>query len=160
MDAVLRLEFGDDFVGITIVGSTAKGYATPKSDLDYAVIASNPKILSIFRELAKDLRLCTEHYVTPASPENQRFLFHGLFFGDRRLLEQRQAGLINNISEADWNAVIGQIASHEVNLSKANRFDLNDAEMNRLVLATRLLRVPPELSEVKNILRRRLKQAE
>ncbi|MFH0973710.1 MAG: nucleotidyltransferase domain-containing protein [Candidatus Micrarchaeota archaeon] len=158
--AQLKKEFGRNFVGVTVVGGTAKGYATPESDLDYAVIASNPKVLARFRELAEDLRLCAEHYVSPASPENKRFLFHGLFFGDRKLLEQHQAEVVNNISEESWNSIREKIADKELELSKASsRFGLSDAEAERLALAARLLRVPPELSEVKDILRRRLKRA-
>ena len=156
--AQLKKEFGRDFVGVTVVGSTTKGYATPKSDLDYALIASNKAVLARFKELAKDLNLCVEHYVGPASPKNQRFLFYGLFFGDRELLEQHQAEVVNNISEWNWNSIRNEIAKQELELFNASIFGLTNAEAERLALAVRLLRVPPELSEMKNILRRRLKQ--
>lgn len=49
----LKKEFGDDFVGIIIFGSTAKGYRLEESDIDWGIIAKNEKVPERFREIAK-----------------------------------------------------------------------------------------------------------
>jgi|GEM_PF-6558217 len=185
---VLARDHGQNFVGITVVGSTAKGYRRPvgrspaQSDLDSAVIALNREVVADYKKLAGGLALCLAKYVNPMAPEaveplpddirpmeqgakpklgrdepsHLSFLFHGLFFGNRRLLEQHQNAVVHRISEADWESIRAHIATYETEMLKASDlFGLSDSEVERLALAGRLLRVPPDLPEMKKIFARR-----
>jgi HEAT repeat protein/predicted nucleotidyltransferase len=152
----LEKEFGEKFIGITVVGSTAKGYVTSLSDLDYSVIAEDREVLTRFKELAKDLPLCGEHYVSPKDKREERCLFYGLFFGNHDRLLQAQKNVIESIDEAKWDEIRSEIYKYEGGeggLSKApERFKI---KATPLMAASVLLRVPPTLEEMRKIMARR-----
>ena len=155
ISSILQKEFKDDFIGITVFGSTAKGYMLPTSDLDYAVIANDKKVLERFRELAKDLNLCQEHYVTPSEKNGLDPLFYGIFFGDHKKLAEIQYRAVKGMSEEEWEKVREKIYLNETNLSKAfSRFGIGEENLKH---AASLLRVPPTREKVLEILEKRIK---
>jgi len=154
----LKDEFGDGYTGLVVFGSIAKGYATPKSDVDYAVIGSNPEIAKRFRVLSKEanLPLCFEHYVNPekhSDLSNVASLFYGLFFGDRKLLRQAQKEVFSKMTEEEWTEIRQEILYHETNLYKAfERFWIRNPREQQRLKAAAALRVPPPYKEMKKLL--------
>ena len=156
----LKVKYGDDFTGVTVFGSTSKGYVTPESDLDYAVIARNPKALEKFKKRAENLKLklCHEYYVHPEETgEPANALFRGLFIGDHKQLRQAQRKIIQRISQPEWNRIVNRIRETEKNLGKADqRFGLTREESLKLQLAAELARVPPEdIEEMRRLMKAR-----
>jgi len=154
----LKREFGEEFTGIVVFGSLAKGYARPESDIDYGVIASTPKPVKRFRELAREkgLPLCDEHYVNSGekSSKTTAMLFNGLFFGDRKALKKSQrAAFIRIESPQEWNRVRRQIFKNETHLETAfKRLGITSKREQQRLKAAAALRVPPPYNEMKKLL--------
>ena len=143
----LKKEFGDKFIGLTIVGSTAKGYSTEESDIDWGIIAKDKIVSEKFRAMAESLNLCHEHYVgvdkNRRISENKDFLFYGLFFGDFNELKKLQKDALERMDEKQWNIIRKNIESNETNLSKAvKKFNILKEEMEKITIFSSLLRVP------------------
>ena len=143
----LKKEFGDKFIGLTIVGSTAKGYSTEESDIDWGIIAKDKIVSEKFRAMAESLNLCHEHYVgvdkNRRISENKDFLFYGLFFGDFNELKKLQKAALEHMDEKQWNIIRKKIESNETNLSEAvKRFNILEEEMEKITIFSSLLRVP------------------
>ena len=157
----LGKEFGDDFVGVSVHGSISKGYSVPESDMDYAVIASHPKVKARFEELAKEheLKLCggVAKYLDEKAQSNESFLFNGLFYGNHDKLLEMQNKVIENISEAGWGRVAESIsATMQAQTKTRTRFGLSEEESEKLAVVSSLLRVPPaSLDEMKAIMARK-----
>lgn len=160
----LQQEFGNEFTGIVIFGSTSRGYLAEKSDLDWGIMAKNKIVSRRFRELASDLPLCKEHYIGVGAGgeilENQDILYKGLFFGDRKGLVELQVSTLENMSEKQWEQVRREIWRNEViHLQKiAERFEIDVHELEKIKQAAALLRVPPPYEEAKKILARKAKK--
>lgn len=155
----LKRKFGNQFTGIVIFGSMAKGYATPKSDVDYAVIASNRLAASEFRKMvkARGLPLCREHYINPNEKGNDSIapLFYGLFFGDRGQLRREQRNVLARFGKNPkaWDRLREEILGRETNLEKAfERAGITSRAEQQRLMAAAALRVPPPLAEMKRIL--------
>ncbi|MEM0360579.1 MAG: HEAT repeat domain-containing protein [Candidatus Diapherotrites archaeon] len=150
----LKQEFGEQFTGITVFGSTSKGYAQPTSDIDYAIIATNPKAAQRFQEIArqKKLPLCKEHiHVNPTNTgdKNTAFLFCGLFFGDRTALKTAQKNAFEKMTPWQWNEIREEIHKKETFLEKAfERHQISEKQKQRLKAAA-ALRTPPPHQEMK-----------
>jgi predicted nucleotidyltransferase len=149
----LKKEFGDGFVGITVFGSSSKGYWREGRDLDYALIGSNPKVAERFEELSKGLRACESHYlnVDRSEPKKLSPLFRGLFFGDHGKLRQLQKKAVAKMSESEWRSLRADVYFEEIrNLEKADyRFGIPAADRQLLRLVVARLRVPPGLAEMR-----------
>jgi len=168
----LKNEFSDKFIGITVFGSTSKGYflgGDPKShflgsDLDWGIFAKDRKVSREFQNMAKkkSLQLCHEHY-TKISRDgkisgNKDVLFYGLFFGDYEKLRELQRIAIQNMNKGEWDDVRLGIAIYETSLYKAaERFDITEEELKKIDLFAILLRVPPPYDETIKIIERRVK---
>ncbi len=162
----LKEEFGDDFVGLVILGSTSKGYFARSSDLDWGIIAGKKEVSERFKEMAaaRSLNLCLEHFVN-SNEEYQvqegkaatvSFLFCGLFFGDYDRLLEIQEKLLRRINPKIWDEIRREILANETRLAKAQeRFGLEDQESEKTKQAVALLRVPPPYQEALRIVQRR-----
>jgi len=158
----MRREFGAGFTGIVVFGSMAKGYAHPESDVDYAVIASNPAAAKKFRETCESLSLPLdrEHYVNPKerNPSNATPLFCGLFFGDRKSLKKAQQTAFENMNEQQWDNLRREIFEQEATLNKAfERHGITSKREQQRLKAAAALRVPPPYEEMKRLLKLRKK---
>ena len=153
----LKKEFGKKFVGVLVVGSTAKGYFKPASDLDYVVVTSDKKAADRFEEIGRGngIKLCASYDVDPTferSP-SMKHLFKGVFFGDRKKLAEAQRRFVQQASGDAWSEVIQYVKYHEGDLEKAvKRFGVPSGEREKLRLAAWLLRVPPPLGEMRKIM--------
>ena len=144
----LKKQFGDRFVGIVIVGSTTKGYATPESDIDYVVIGDLSKNEI---QIKSNLKLHFVHMAIPRAHDLWALsaLFNGIFFGDKELLLQKQREFIKWVTPKQWDFVRGMIYSQESKLSKAfERSNLSEREKRRIFSKT-ALRVSPRYDEMK-----------
>jgi len=153
----MKRKFGAGFTGIVVFGSMAKGYANPESDVDYAVIASNPVAASAFKDFCKNkgLPLCIDHYVNPKeyNTSNAAPLFYGLFFGDRKALRRAQRSTFSRMNEEQWNTVRSRILENEAQLTKAfERFGITSKKEQQRLKAAAALRVPPPYKEMKQLL--------
>lgn len=154
----LKKEFKDEFIGIIVFGSTHKGYFMPGSDLDWAIITQNPKCAEEFKKISKseNLDLCYEHKII-VNKEYQLdnfsiflavVLFQGLFWGDYEKLKKIQSNFLKNIDEKKWDKIRRRIMENETKLSKAaERLNLKKDEIERIELASSILRVPPSYKE-------------
>lgn len=136
---LLERKFGQKYIGLVIVGSLSKGYSTKKSDVDYFVIATDPRILRDFERYAlqQKLKLCWH----PSTPRPARFIspqslkqlstltdritfdrasafFHGTFLGDAQRFRTLQQQLFNQMNEGKWNELREFIQRHEMSLDK------------------------------------------
>lgn len=155
----LQEEFQEDFTGITIFGSTSKGYLNPESDLDYAVISDDEDAVDKFQDLAdeKDLDLCEGFYMKKEKGEERQpnHLFSGLFFGDHDELMELQKETLQEMDEEEWEEVRRNIEQEEANFEKMiPRLQLDEGE--KLDKATSLLKVPPDRETTLGILERRV----
>lgn len=160
----LKEKYKDDFVGLTIFGSTAKGYFTKRlfhqSDLDWGIIARKKEVSEEFKKMAKSLYLCFEHYVGMNEKyqiqQNEGMLFYGLFFGDYTKLLEIQKEFLENTSKEKWDEIRKDILENETHLYKAEeRFGLTKEEMEKIIQTTALLRVPPSYEETLKIVGKR-----
>ncbi|MDD4983437.1 MAG: nucleotidyltransferase domain-containing protein [Candidatus ainarchaeum sp.] len=145
-----------DFIGLTIFGSTEKGYFTPESDLDYAVIGKADVGPDLIKECkAGGLDLCQSHiHVTGTGKNVTKFapLFYGQFFGDREALRKLQGDVFSRLNEQDWNKIRVEILGQETNLRKGlTRSGVGFRETNRILLAA-AQKVPPPHAEMKRLL--------
>jgi len=154
----LQNKFGDKFIGLTIFGSTAKGYFKPGSDLDWGIIAKDKEVSEYFRKKAASLNLCFEHYVQ-VDKENKLkdkwdVLFYGLFFGNRQKLLKLQEKTLETLSEGWWDDIRKFIMGMETDVDKAiERFGLQKKELEKIKQFALLLRVPPPYQEALNAIR-------
>lgn len=151
----LEGKFGAKYVGLVVFGITEKGYMTSSSDLDYAVIGDDSGIDKEFRELAKGMKPCHEHYVTTsgANGDNANILFRGLFFGDRARLRLMQNNVLDSTTPDEWDRIRRQIIEENVrNLDKAKRYGFSEAEMGRVAQAKTILFTPPGHQAMKEML--------
>jgi len=158
----LKHEFSTDFIGIVVFGSTAKGYARPQSDVDYAVIASNPAAAKRFHELStgNKLPLCEKqdiNYVNPREKNNATItpLFSGLFFGDRRALKKAQRAVFTRFANnpKGWDRVREEILENETRLGTAfGILGIEGKREQQRLNAAAALRVPPPYKEMKKML--------
>jgi len=160
MAKIMADEFGDKFIGLTVFGSTAKGYAEPESDLDWGIVAKDKEVSDYFQKTAKSLRLCHEHYAGVDEKykvqDNADILFYGLFFGNRKELQKLQKTALEDMGENGWENIRYKIRSNELGLIKAAmRFGIKDEEMEKIKQAVALLRVPPPYDEALRIVRKR-----
>lgn len=162
----LKKEFKDKFIGITIFGSTAKGYFKPESDLDWGMIAQTRECASKFIEMAKDLKLGSEHHADLNEryqiEKNEHLLFQGLFFGDNKKLLEIQRNFLRNIDEKKWDEIRKIIMKNEINLfslfKTTERFSFKKDEIEKITNAILLLRVPPSHKEALEIVEKKAKQ--
>jgi predicted nucleotidyltransferase len=156
----LKEKFKDKFIGITILGGMAKGYLREESDLDWGIIAKDKKVSEEFQKIAKSLNLCHEHYAEVSKKnevlKNKDVLFYGLFFGDHKELRKLQKIAFQNMDKNEWDDIRRHIMINETNLFKAaERFNINEEEMERLCQFATLLRVPPSYNEALEIVKKR-----
>lgn len=164
----MKDKFGDRFIGIVIFGSTAKGYFTPTSDLDWCVIAKDKEVLEYFEKIAQELKLplCQEHYIEvdetykAKTKTNIKILFYGLFLGDREMLHKVQKNTLESMDPKkypqEWDGIRKIIMGYELDLLKASRrFGIDEEKMERIKVFSALLRVPPTYNEALEIVRRR-----
>ncbi|VVB68342.1 Uncharacterised protein [Candidatus Norongarragalina meridionalis] len=157
----LQKEFGKNFTGVLVFGSTSKGYVRDGSDLDYRILGS-PAARRRFLQLAETKSLL------PYSEENKYdhcrgwkkiggayALFTGLFFGDRGKLLQMQRNAVSRLDQNKWEGIAEQVGDRETNIGDAfTRIDVPAFAEERIRNAIRLNRAPPTLAEVKLILKR------
>lgn len=153
----LKNKFQDGFIGLSVFGSTAKGYVEEESDLDAAIIIKNEAVLDYFRQIISPLKLCHMNYHLivreDKSVGDKSVLFHGLFFGDRKELLKLQKATIEGISDKEWDEIREKIWLNEVNLYKAKeRFNIYQDELKKIKRFVTLLRVPPPREEMLKIL--------
>jgi predicted nucleotidyltransferase len=154
----LKEEFGNAFVGISVLGSTSRGDMGPKEDLDYTMIAENEKVLKRFNELAGDeLLLDKEGYVKPGnieslSPDGVSMLFSGIFFGDNKRLSKLQSKAVEKMDDSQWDQARKRMLSRTTDISKGVE------KGGVLEHATSLLRVPRTREETLKVLKRRMKE--
>ncbi len=155
----MKREFGNKFLGVTLVGSTEKGYMHPSSDLDFIVLAQNKKVFKRFTELAKDLKLCKhiDDYVNPRHKKGANWLFYGIFFGNHKRLRELQKKAAEMLTNKEWEELQEHIRFHQTQSDKkTRRFD--DSVLDHHTReATALLQVPPSRKETLKILRKRTK---
>ena len=154
----LKKKYGEGFTGVTVFGSTSKGYFKKGSDLDYAIIAKDYAAAREFKRLAKNenLQLCYETYLHPEHSRQTAFgFFHGLFFGDRKQLRQAQKKAIQKINQRDWDSIVYKISTEEATVKKIlNRFGISKEEYLKFALAAELARVPPaSIEEMRRIMK-------
>jgi len=167
----LKNKFGDRFIGLVVFGSTAKGYFTKESDFDGAIIATDKSVLEEFEKMGKaeSINFDIVYYVE-VNPENEilkcviigeegelltdeNVLFCGIFLGDRGKLKEIQKRAIQRMTPERWDNIREEIMMEETNLEKlGERFKIPEEEMERLRLATIILRVPPSYNETKKLL--------
>jgi len=171
----LEKEF-DTYVGIIIVGSLWKGYFQPTSDIDWSILYKDQEsgkdscsIRPRFIELAKNRNinlcskntsidtLCTDELISESEDYdklNGIILFNGLFFGNQKELVTIQKQYLDNTNERHWEQIESLLVSHisEINMSKYRRLNLSINELRPILLLTKL---PPSLSEVRNIINNR-----
>jgi len=153
----LKKKYGDKFIGITILGSAAKGYFEKReSDLDWGIIAKDEKISKEFQELGESLGLCCDHYAD--IDKNNRVktypevLFYGLFFGDRKELLKLQKIAVENMSESAWEEIRKITYENELKLSKAKeRQNIKEKDLEKTEQFAALLRVPLSYNETLKI---------
>lgn len=161
----LKQRYKNNFIGIVISGSTAKGYSTKESDIDYRIIAKNEKITKYFKKLAEQqqLKLCDiqkKPYIDVDKKNqiilSQEILFHGIFFGDQQQLHQLQKKFLESINEKEWDEIRERIRDAGVFLIKAKeRYNLTSEKLEEIKQFISLLRVPPILKEMLEIIQRR-----
>ena len=154
--------YKDNFVGVVLYGSTAKGYSQKESDIECKVIGKTEEVHNCFNELAKELKLklcefenhyidIDEHDKIKSHHEN---LFCGLFLGDYKKLKQMQKKFIEDTNETDWDEIRKEIRRHEIELYKAvPRLNIENEELEKIKQYASILRVPPTYSEMKKLLR-------
>ena len=145
-----------DFIGLIIFGSTDKGYFTPESDLDYAVVGEKDVGPDLIRECrARGLKLCQSHIQIARKSKDiakSATLFYGQFFGDREALKRMQRVAFSGLDEQDWNRVRMEVLKQETNLRKGLvRSGVGFRETNRILLAA-AQKVPPPYAEMKRML--------
>jgi predicted nucleotidyltransferase len=180
----LQEEFGDDFIGIIILGSTAKGYSKKESDIEYSIVALEHNMFQIrnrFKELALEYKLNIETYFDLQVYLNkdifneERFgagvnnfmeseiisgniscLFQGLFFGDFKKLAEIQKKLIKLLTPEKWDETRREIFLEETELKKAQlRYNLSEEEFLKIQQVIALLRIPPSYDEMVKLLEKR-----
>jgi len=158
----LKDKFGSKFIGLTIFGSTAKGYSNKRSDLDWGIIAKDKEVLDEFKNIAAEsFHLCHEHYA--GVDERNRTLSHldvlfcGLFFGDQKELRKIQEIALQDMDEESWDTIRKDIMENETNLFKAvQRFEIQEEEIRKIKQLAVLLRAPPSYKETLEIVKRRM----
>jgi predicted nucleotidyltransferase len=164
----MKTKFGDEFIGITIFGSTHKGYFQQESDLDCHIITRNQMVFEYFKNITKSIGLNIDianflkiEVMVDKSDniqDNPEILFYGLFFGDHKTLAEIQKNTLENISEEQWDRIRKIIFQNETAIYKAaERFDIAKKNEEEIKIVSALLRVPPPLKETKEIVRRRNK---
>jgi HEAT repeat protein len=167
----LKNRFGDEFIGLIALGSISKGYFVEESDIDYAIIATNKNVLEEFKRMAEKESIILDFgYYVEINQENEilkcviaeggeeiltdeEVLFCGIFFGDRGKLKEIQKRAIQRMKSKRWDNIRKKIMREETDLEKlCERLKIPEEEMERLILATILLRVPPSYNEVKKLL--------
>ncbi len=144
---------GDAFTGLVVVGSTYNGSMLRSSDVDLRIICTDKSIAEEAQHVVglRGIRPCPPPTnadgiervmircdITERS--NIKFLFNGLFFGERKKLAEIQRRILADINEDEWNKLLSQIWAHEVNLSKTfKRFGIENPAEKYLIEATRLL---------------------
>jgi HEAT repeat protein len=157
----LKERFGDDFIGIVILGSMAKGYLSEESDTDYGIIATDLNVLKEFRKMAEaeNLNPCSPHYAEVKENEisgNKNILFCGIFLGDEQKLRKLQKIVIQTTRQDEWDGIRRIIMENETRLFKAaERFNIPDEGMEKIKICAALLRVPPSYDEMIEIVKRR-----
>ncbi|GEM_PF-4793561 len=154
----LKREFSHDFVGLSVVGSITKGYANRESDADLCFLHYNraAEIRARLAELAKREGISLHAWPIELSGFSlHNSLFQGLFFGDREALFQAQKNAIDNTNPEAWELwTLGNLKKHEGDYLKTlERNDLTPGELLDLVYAAHLLRVPPSLEEMRQIMK-------
>ena len=158
----LRKKVGKKLVGIVVFGSTAKGYLSSLSDVDYTVVAEDYKVVKEFKKLAEPLfTLCHEQWVGPVKGEISGYtnaLFNGLFFGDRKKLLEYQKNFLEQTDDKKWDLIRKIIMTGETDILKTKRIlGLEEKEFNKTREAIALLRTPPMRKKALEIIEERLK---
>jgi|GEM_PF-1766851 len=167
----LKNRFGDEFIGLIALGSISKGYFVEESDIDYAIIATNKNVLKEFKRMAKKESIILDFgYYVEINQENEilkcviaegveeiltdeEVLFCGIFFGDPGKLKEIQKRAIQRMTSKRWDNIRKKIMREETDLEKlCERLKIPEEEMERLILATILLRVPPSYNEARKLL--------
>jgi predicted nucleotidyltransferase len=165
----LSAKFSEDFIGISIVGSAAKGYFVPESDFDLNFIFANTSkvsaaekkyvITELYKKFARENGLPPKkvediHFVSLAAQmeRNERLseLFGGIFVGDRKKLENSQREIYSKLTPGDWDELRNDTLRYESDMKKGfTRFGILDEEkLNKFVLFAALSRVLPPYEQV------------
>ncbi|MCX6802705.1 MAG: nucleotidyltransferase domain-containing protein [Candidatus Diapherotrites archaeon] len=158
----LEAKYGRAFIGIVVFGSASKGYFKNVSDLDFAVIAKDEAVAEEFTQIAGQyewLRPCMSHFVNPGGKQNQAPLFAGIFFGNRKRLQNAQKKAFSSRTPEQWDITRAKIAKDETNLLKAfDRFGIKSPKEQRRYIAAAAMRVPPPYNEMKALMESRRRQ--
>ena len=159
----LRKKFGDLFIGVSVFGSTAKGYAHSKSDIDWGIVSTDQRPVRYFQEKMSnsldsyygfDIRVNKDNRVS----DHPDILFHGLFFGNHQKLAKLQQKTLEGVNENKWDKIREKILEDETNLNKAaERFNMKDQELDKIKQLAALNRVPPTYQEVLKLVHSRVK---
>ncbi len=153
----LASEFGEDFVGLAVRGGIAKGYSTEQSDADAAIVGFNKTGLMASRahELGEKRGLRMEMYrADPAKKPVNDSLFRGLFFGDHERLFQLQKRAVDAATPKEWEELVARSTKFESDVTKTIlNFHFSPNELLELSYAARLLRVPPDLEKMREIMK-------
>lgn len=135
--------------GISVIGSTAKGYWRKGSDTDYCVIyntTENAKLTAMERkEIETEIRNTLEQEglkpcpgipksynptETKAKYEFANCLFQGIFIGNRQQLFDCKKQLLNRISADDWKQIQQRWIDHETgsHYKRKYQFGLSESE--------------------------------
>jgi HEAT repeat protein len=157
----LAAEFPKDYVGLILVGNTSKGNLTPESDLDWAMIAHDYKVLLRFKEIAGtrfDLCRNATYCVNPQGEgtDEAHLLFQGVFIGDRKRLNEARRKTLEKLDRDDWEKIRGRLLSYDTEPKNLVRFsDFTRDDLDLLKNMSALLHMPPDFAEMKKIYRRR-----
>lgn len=159
----LKEKFPNDFIGIVVFSSTAKGYSEEESDIDCKLIIKKREVYTYFEKLIKErqLKLCDFVNSNIDIKENQAIinqknLFYGNFFGDRQQLLQLQKTFLEKVNEKEWDEIREDIKGNEIKIFKTEKmYNLNLEEIEKMKQFIALLRVPPMLDEMLKIIKRR-----
>ncbi|VVB51098.1 HEAT repeats [uncultured archaeon] len=153
ISARLTEEFGSGYVGVVIVGSTEKGYMTPQSDLDCAIIAENLQVKKEFVELAeaREIHPCIRLNLPPdtLSGDNRNFLFTGMFFGNREKLAEMQKKTLDSLTPEDWDTLRKTMINRDVDFYKLYKGGLKYEDIELIEHARTVLYTPPDYETMK-----------
>lgn len=154
----LAREFPGSFVGITLVGSTEKGYATTASDVDVGLIATTAEKTGMGRRLRKLMKAhdmsADIYHCNPEKSRNLDLLFRGLFIGDTGRLRQHQRQILADMTIQKWEKLI-KAADEETEIRKMkDRYAIRDEPFERLEAAYRLTRALPPLEHARQSITR------
>ena len=156
----LAKEFPEHFVGLTVVGSIPKGYANSSSDADLFYLHTG-KTYAIEDEIQDRLRRnATQEGIEIQAfpldlngPSVHNALFQGLFFGDREKLFDAQKKAVATATPEQWEKLVSNAKGTEGDYTKVlERHSVSPDKLISLIYATHLLRVPPDLKQMRQIM--------